>query len=70
MGPLEGVKVIEVPNIGPMQFAGMLLSDLGAEVLRLDRASDAPNGVDRRRHRASCRRTRCSTAGGAARRST
>jgi alpha-methylacyl-CoA racemase len=45
MGPLEGVKVIEIPNIGPMQFAGMLLSDLGAEVLRLDRASDAPNGT-------------------------
>ncbi|HEY5015063.1 MAG TPA: CoA transferase, partial [Acidimicrobiia bacterium] len=45
MGPLEGVKVIEIPNIGPMQFAGMLLSDLGAEVLRLDRASDAPNGA-------------------------
>ena len=44
MGPLEGVKVVEVPNIGPMQFAGMLLSDLGAEVLRLDRASDAPTG--------------------------
>jgi alpha-methylacyl-CoA racemase len=45
MGPLEGYKVIEIPNIGPMQFAGMLLSDLGAEVLRLDRASDAPNGA-------------------------
>ena len=44
MGPLVGVKVIEVPNIGPLQFAGMLLSDLGAEVLRLDRASDAPTG--------------------------
>jgi alpha-methylacyl-CoA racemase len=45
MGPLEGIKVIEIPNIGPMQFAGMLLSDLGAEVLRLDRASDAPHGA-------------------------
>jgi alpha-methylacyl-CoA racemase len=45
MGPLEGVRVIEVPNIGPLQFAGMLLSDLGAEVLRLDRASDAPLGA-------------------------
>src|SRR5882672_2831839 len=45
MGPLEGYRVIEIPNIGPMQFAGMLLSDLGAEVLRLDRASDAPNGA-------------------------
>jgi alpha-methylacyl-CoA racemase len=36
-GPLEGIKVVEVPNIGPLQFAGMVLSDLGAEVLRLDR---------------------------------
>jgi alpha-methylacyl-CoA racemase len=43
-GPLAGVKVIELPNIGPLQFAGMLLSDLGAEVLRLDRASDVATG--------------------------
>jgi alpha-methylacyl-CoA racemase len=35
-GPLAGIKVIELPNIGPVQFAGMLLSDLGAEVLRVD----------------------------------
>ncbi|HEY7440110.1 MAG TPA: CaiB/BaiF CoA-transferase family protein [Acidimicrobiia bacterium] len=44
MGPLEGVKVIELPNIGPMQFAGMALADLGAEVLRLDRASAVASG--------------------------
>jgi alpha-methylacyl-CoA racemase len=43
-GPIAGVKVIELPNIGPLQFAGMLLSDLGAEVLRLDRASDVATG--------------------------
>jgi alpha-methylacyl-CoA racemase len=36
--------VIELPNIGPVQFAGMLLADLGAEVLRLDRASDVATG--------------------------
>jgi alpha-methylacyl-CoA racemase len=36
--------VIELPNIGPVQFAGMLLADLGAEVLRLDRASDVAIG--------------------------
>ncbi|MEP6626205.1 MAG: CoA transferase, partial [Acidimicrobiia bacterium] len=35
-GPLKGIKVIELPNIGPTQFAGMALADLGAEVLRLD----------------------------------
>ncbi|HEX2737854.1 MAG TPA: CoA transferase, partial [Acidimicrobiia bacterium] len=44
-GPLDGVKIIELPNIGPMQFAGMVLSDLGAEVLRLDRASAVEAGV-------------------------
>jgi alpha-methylacyl-CoA racemase len=43
-GPLAGIKVIELPNIGPVQFAGMLLSDLGAEVLRVDRASDVATG--------------------------
>ena len=43
-GPLAGVRVIELPNIGPVQFAGMLLADMGAEVLRLDRATDVPTG--------------------------
>jgi len=43
-GPLAGVRVIELPNIGPVQFAGMLLADMGAEVLRLDRATDVATG--------------------------
>jgi alpha-methylacyl-CoA racemase len=43
-GPLEGVRVLELPNIGPVQFAGMLLADMGAEVLRLDRATDVAAG--------------------------
>jgi alpha-methylacyl-CoA racemase len=43
-GPLAGVRVIELPNIGPVQFAGMLLADMGADVLRLDRASDVATG--------------------------
>ena len=38
MGPLKGVKVIEMAGIGPGPFCGMLLSDMGAEVLRIDRA--------------------------------
>jgi alpha-methylacyl-CoA racemase len=38
------VRVLELPNIGPVQFAGMLLADLGAEVLRLDRASSVASG--------------------------
>jgi alpha-methylacyl-CoA racemase len=37
MGPLEGVKVVELAGIGPGPFAAMLLADLGAEVLRVDR---------------------------------
>ncbi len=44
MGPLSGIKVIELPNIGPTQFAGMALADLGAEVLRLDRATSVASG--------------------------
>lgn len=44
MGPLAGIRVLEVPNLGPVQFAGMMLGDLGAEVVRLDRATDARRG--------------------------
>jgi alpha-methylacyl-CoA racemase len=36
-GPLSGVKVIEFAGIGPGPFCGMLLSDMGADVLRIDR---------------------------------
>ncbi|MBU6282869.1 CoA transferase, partial [bacterium] len=36
-GPLAGIRVLEIPNIGPLQHAGMILADLGAEVLRLER---------------------------------
>ncbi|MGX6449725.1 CaiB/BaiF CoA transferase family protein, partial [Patulibacter sp. S7RM1-6] len=37
-GPLAGVRVIEIGSIGPGPFCAMLLADLGADVLRLDRA--------------------------------
>jgi len=43
-GPLAGVKVLELPNIGPLQHAGMMLADLGAEVLRLDRKAHVEAG--------------------------
>ena len=36
-GPLNGLKVIEFAGIGPGPFCGMLLSDLGADVVRIDR---------------------------------
>ena len=37
MGPLHGVKVIEVGGIGPGPFCGMMLSDMGAEIVRVER---------------------------------
>ncbi|MBC7590930.1 MAG: CoA transferase [Salinibacterium sp.] len=36
-GPLHGVRVVELVGIGPGPFAGMLLADLGADVIRVDR---------------------------------
>ena len=36
-GPLAGVRVLELPAIGPVPFLGMLLADLGAEVVRVDK---------------------------------
>jgi alpha-methylacyl-CoA racemase len=36
-GPLAGIRVLELPAIGPVPFVGMLLADLGAEVIRIDR---------------------------------
>ncbi len=37
MGPLTGIRVIEMAGIGPGPFCAMMLSDLGAEVIRIDR---------------------------------
>jgi len=37
MGPLRGTKIIELSGIGPGPFAGMMLADMGAEVLRVER---------------------------------
>ena len=44
-GPLDGLKVVEMPAIGPVPFSGMLLADLGADVLRLDRTGDSGLGI-------------------------
>jgi alpha-methylacyl-CoA racemase len=40
-GPLDGVRVLELPALGPVPFLGMLLADLGAEVIRIDRLPGA-----------------------------
>jgi len=44
-GPLTGFKVLEIAGVGPTQFAGMLLADLGAEVIRVDRLHVADLGI-------------------------
>lgn len=40
-GPLSGLKVVELPAIGPVPHAGMILADLGADVVRVERPSGA-----------------------------
>ncbi len=39
MGPLRGVRVLEVASIGPSPMTGMILADMGADVIRVERAS-------------------------------
>ncbi len=49
MGPLAGVKVIELAGLGPAPICGMLLADLGAEVILVERAAakpDEPRRID------------------------
>ena len=57
-GPLSGIRILEFAGIGPAPFSGMLLSDLGADVVRVDRKGgqdyqtiadnqDQPQGVQR-----------------------
>ncbi|HEY1633382.1 MAG TPA: CoA transferase, partial [Acidimicrobiales bacterium] len=43
-GPLEGVRVIEIAGIGPGPFAAMMLADMGADVVRVDRAQKVSGG--------------------------
>ncbi len=59
MGPLQGLRVVEMAGLGPAPFTGMILSDLGADVIRIDRKAAAsgddfdkvksPNFIDRGR---------------------
>ena len=47
-GPLSGFRIVEIAGIGPGPFAAMMLSDMGAEVIRVERAQavrgPAPDG--------------------------
>jgi alpha-methylacyl-CoA racemase len=48
MGPLSGIRVIEVGGIGPAPFCGMLLSDMGAEVVLIERKAAPATGFEKR----------------------
>ncbi len=45
MGPLSGITVVEMSGIGPGPFAGMMLADLGATVIRVDRLPGGKRGL-------------------------
>ncbi|MEX6430404.1 MAG: CaiB/BaiF CoA transferase family protein [Ferrimicrobium sp.] len=46
MGPLQGIRVVEMAGIGPAPFAGMVLADLGATVIRVDPPKRPGIGAD------------------------
>ncbi|NOX21857.1 MAG: CoA transferase [Actinobacteria bacterium] len=46
MGTLSGIRVIELGGIGPVPFCGMLLAEMGAEVVRVDRPSEVAHGLN------------------------
>lgn len=45
MGPLQGIRIVELAGIGPGPFAAMLLADLGATVVRIDRPTPSGLGI-------------------------
>ena len=45
MGPLHGFKIVEIAGIGPGQMCGMLLADMGAQLIRVDRPVDGDLGL-------------------------
>ena len=49
MGPLTGIRVLEFEAIGPGPFCGMMLADMGADVLLVDRPGDSDLGLKRER---------------------
>lgn len=49
MGPLAGLKIVEFAGIGPGPFAAMLLADLGAEIIRIERKEPSGLGLQRPR---------------------
>jgi alpha-methylacyl-CoA racemase len=45
-GPLAGLRILEMAGIGPGPFCAMMLTDMGAEVIRIDRASGRTRSID------------------------
>jgi alpha-methylacyl-CoA racemase len=45
MGPLQGLKVVEIAGMGPAPFCAMLLADMGADVVRVERANAPERGI-------------------------
>ena len=62
VGPLSGVKVVELAGIGPGPFCAMLLADLGADVVRVDRMTQVDLGIDRGRQFSVLNRSRRSVS--------
>ena len=45
MGPLTGLRVVELQGIGPGPFCGMMLADMGADIIRIDRSAAVGSGA-------------------------
>jgi alpha-methylacyl-CoA racemase len=45
-GPLQGIRIIEMAGMGPGPFCGMLLADMGADVVRVERLTASDRGID------------------------
>ena len=53
MGPLQGIRIIELAGLGPAPFCAMMLADMGATVIRVDRVSAQPGEARSGRHPAA-----------------
>ena len=61
-GPLHGLRIVEFAGIGPSPFAAMLLADLGADVIRIDRLAPSGLGIEKPKQFDVLARSRASLA--------
>src|SRR5690349_12060746 len=47
MGPLKGIRIVEIAGVGPGPCCAMMLADMGAEVIRVDRVEPIELGIDK-----------------------